>query len=79
MRVKGEARSERGLEEGRARVKMFGVPISGRGGERIMYEKLTIMNLQSGLNWTEPNNWYHDLSTVQTHHSTGELKFNAFI
>ncbi|CDQ71054.1 unnamed protein product [Oncorhynchus mykiss] len=62
--------SERGLEEGRARVKMFGVPISGRGGERIMYEKLTIMNLQSGLNWTEPNNWYHDLSTVQTHHST---------
>uniref|UniRef100_A0A8K9XMM5 Homeobox domain-containing protein n=1 Tax=Oncorhynchus mykiss TaxID=8022 RepID=A0A8K9XMM5_ONCMY len=35
-----------------------------------MYEKLTIMNLQSGLNWTEPNNWYHDLSTVQTHHST---------
>ncbi|KAM9561818.1 uncharacterized protein ACWYII_025564 [Salvelinus alpinus] len=41
-----------------------------RGGERIMYEKLTIMNLQSGLNWTEPNNWYHDLTTVQTQHST---------
>ncbi|CAB1312063.1 unnamed protein product, partial [Coregonus sp. 'balchen'] len=40
------------------------------GGERIMYEKLTIMNLQSGLNWTEPNNWYHDLTTVQTQHST---------
>ncbi|XP_041740698.1 paired box protein Pax-6-like [Coregonus clupeaformis] len=35
-----------------------------------MYEKLTIMNLQSGLNWTEPNNWYHDLTTVQTQHST---------
>uniref|UniRef100_A0A8C7GFJ8 Homeobox domain-containing protein n=1 Tax=Oncorhynchus kisutch TaxID=8019 RepID=A0A8C7GFJ8_ONCKI len=35
-----------------------------------MYEKLTILNLQSGLNWTEPNNWYHDLSTVQTQHST---------
>ncbi|XP_055777023.1 paired box protein Pax-6-like isoform X2 [Salvelinus fontinalis] len=49
---------------------MFGVPISGREGEHIMYEKLTIMNLQSGLNWTEPNNWYHDLTTVQTQHST---------
>eukprot|EP00063_Salmo_salar_P039938 XP_014014773.1 PREDICTED: paired box protein Pax-6-like [Salmo salar] len=34
-----------------------------------MYEKLTIMNLQSGLNWTEPNNWYHDLTTVQAKHS----------
>lgn len=44
-----------------------------------MYEKLTIMNLQSGLNWTEPNNWYHDLTTVQAKHSKGELKFNAFI
>uniref|UniRef100_A0A8C6UI10 Paired box protein Pax-6 n=1 Tax=Neogobius melanostomus TaxID=47308 RepID=A0A8C6UI10_9GOBI len=25
-----------------------------------MYEKLTMLNLQSGSNWSGPNNWYHD-------------------
>lgn len=34
-----------------------------------MYEKLTMLNLQSGSNWTGPNNWYHDPASVQTQHS----------
>uniref|UniRef100_A0A3Q3VL21 Paired box protein Pax-6 n=1 Tax=Mola mola TaxID=94237 RepID=A0A3Q3VL21_MOLML len=38
-----------------------------------MYEKLTMLNLQSSSNWTGPNNWYHDPTGVQTQHSTGEL------
>uniref|UniRef100_A0A3B4X9B1 Paired box protein Pax-6 n=1 Tax=Seriola lalandi dorsalis TaxID=1841481 RepID=A0A3B4X9B1_SERLL len=36
-----------------------------------MYEKLTMLNLQSGSNWSGPNNWYHDPTGVQTQHSTG--------
>uniref|UniRef100_A0A673CVY7 Paired box protein Pax-6 n=1 Tax=Sphaeramia orbicularis TaxID=375764 RepID=A0A673CVY7_9TELE len=28
-----------------------------------MYEKLTMLNLQSGSNWSGPNNWYHDPTT----------------
>lgn len=40
-----------------------------------MYEKLTMLNLQSGSNWSGPNNWYHDPTGVQTQHSTGEWKF----
>lgn len=39
-----------------------------------MYEKLTMLNLQSGSNWSGPNNWYHDPTGVQTQHSTGERK-----
>lgn len=39
-----------------------------------MYEKLTMLNLQSGANWSGPNNWYHDPTGVQTQHNTGELK-----
>ncbi|XP_070783335.1 matrix metalloproteinase-25 isoform X1 [Enoplosus armatus] len=35
-----------------------------------MYEKLTMLNLQSGSNWSGPNNWYHDPTGVQTQHST---------
>ncbi|XP_029382874.1 paired box 10 isoform X1 [Echeneis naucrates] len=37
---------------------------------RSMYEKLTMLNLQSGSNWSGPNNWYHDPTGVQTQHST---------
>lgn len=37
-----------------------------------MYEKLTMLNLQSGSNWSGPNNWYHDPTGVQTQHSAGE-------
>uniref|UniRef100_A0A3B3ZNT3 Paired box protein Pax-6 n=1 Tax=Periophthalmus magnuspinnatus TaxID=409849 RepID=A0A3B3ZNT3_9GOBI len=33
-----------------------------------MYEKLTMLNLQSGSNWSGPNNWYHDPTSVQTQH-----------
>ncbi|XP_027891397.1 paired box 10 isoform X2 [Xiphophorus couchianus] len=36
---------------------------------RSMYEKLTMLNLQSGSNWSGPNNWYHDPTGVQTQHS----------
>ena len=39
-----------------------------------MYEKLTMLNLQSGSNWSGPNNWYHDPASVQTQHSAGELR-----
>ena len=48
--------------------------ISLHGGldARSMYEKLTMLNLQSGSNWSGPNNWYHDPTGVQTQHSTGE-------
>lgn len=40
---------------------------------RSMYEKLTMLNLQSGSNWSGPNNWYHDPTGVQTQHSSGEF------
>uniref|UniRef100_A0A8C5GYW2 Paired box protein Pax-6 n=1 Tax=Gouania willdenowi TaxID=441366 RepID=A0A8C5GYW2_GOUWI len=36
-----------------------------------MYEKLTMLNLQNGSNWSGPNNWYHDPTGVQTQHSSG--------
>uniref|UniRef100_A0A3Q2UWI0 Paired box protein Pax-6 n=1 Tax=Haplochromis burtoni TaxID=8153 RepID=A0A3Q2UWI0_HAPBU len=35
-----------------------------------MYEKLTMLNLQSSSNWSGPNNWYHDPTAIQTQHST---------
>ncbi|KAM6951900.1 paired box protein Pax-6-like [Aplochiton taeniatus] len=35
-----------------------------------MYEKLTMLNLQSGSNWTGANNWYHEPASVQTQHGT---------
>lgn len=52
--------------------------ISLHGGldTRSMYEKLTMLNLQSGSNWSGPNNWYHDPTSVQTQHSTGEGKIS---
>ncbi|XP_056286197.1 paired box 10 [Pseudoliparis swirei] len=31
-----------------------------------MYEKLTMLNLQSGSNWSGPNDWYHDPPGAQT-------------
>lgn len=43
-----------------------------------MYEKLTMLNLQSGSNWSGPNNWYHDPTAIQTQHSTGERTFSVF-
>lgn len=42
-----------------------------------MYEKLTMLNLQSGSNWSGPNNWYHDPTAIQTQHSTGERTFSV--
>ncbi|CAG07585.1 unnamed protein product, partial [Tetraodon nigroviridis] len=39
-------------------------------GTRSMYEKLTMLNLQSGANWSGHNNWYHDPTGVQTQHNT---------
>ncbi|XP_056153706.1 paired box protein Pax-6-like [Lampris incognitus] len=33
-----------------------------------MYERLTMLNLQSSSNWSGPNNWYHDPAAVQTQH-----------
>ncbi|XP_029102693.1 paired box protein Pax-6-like [Scleropages formosus] len=35
-----------------------------------MYEKLTMLNLQSGSNWTEQNNWYHQPNAVPSQHNT---------
>ncbi|KAG9349978.1 hypothetical protein JZ751_026331 [Albula glossodonta] len=35
-----------------------------------MYDKLTMLNLQSGSNWTGPNNWYHQPNAVPPQHST---------
>lgn len=48
------------------------VALHGGLDARSMYEKLTMLNLQSGSNWSGPNNWYHDPTGVQTQHSTGE-------
>lgn len=50
--------------------------LSLHGGRdaRSMYEKLTMLNLQSSSNWSGPNNWYHDPTSIQTQHSTGESK-----
>uniref|UniRef100_A0A3Q3K339 Paired box protein Pax-6 n=1 Tax=Monopterus albus TaxID=43700 RepID=A0A3Q3K339_MONAL len=31
-----------------------------------MYEKLTMLNLQSGSNWSGPNSWYHDHTGLRT-------------
>ncbi|XP_046906723.1 paired box protein Pax-6-like [Hypomesus transpacificus] len=31
-----------------------------------MYEKLTMLNLQSGSNWSGHNNWYHEPSATQS-------------
>lgn len=42
-----------------------------------MYEKLTMLNLQSSSNWSGPNNWYHDPTAIQTQHSTGERTFSV--
>lgn len=55
--------------------------ISLHGGldTRSMYEKLTMLNLQSGSNWSGPNNWYHDPTGVQTQHSTGEGTFSTHV
>ncbi|XP_069048095.1 paired box 10 isoform X2 [Lepisosteus oculatus] len=34
-----------------------------------MYEKLAMINLQSGSNWSGPTSWYHQDSTVPTQHT----------
>lgn len=49
-------------------------PLHGGRDTRSMYEKLTMLNLQSSSNWSGPNNWYHDPTGIQTQHSTGERK-----
>ncbi|KAI5609736.1 paired box protein Pax-6 [Silurus asotus] len=36
----------------------------------MMYETLTMLNLQSSSNWNMPNDWYHQQNTTGTHHST---------
>lgn len=48
--------------------------LHGGRDARSMYEKLTMLNLQSSSNWSGPNNWYHDPTGIQTQHSTGENK-----
>ncbi|XP_048868906.1 paired box 10 isoform X2 [Brienomyrus brachyistius] len=35
-----------------------------------MYEKLTMLNLQSGSTWTGPNNWYHESNAMPSQHNT---------
>lgn len=52
------------------------ISLHGVLDNRSMYEKLTMLNLQSGSNWSGPNNWYHDPTGVQTQHSTGEKGIN---
>ncbi|XP_056144684.1 paired box 10 [Lampris incognitus] len=42
-----------------------------RKGSRAMCEKLTMLNLQSGTDWTAANNWYHQSSTMPLHGSEG--------
>lgn len=37
----------------------------------LMYENLTMLNLQNGSNWTGPNNWYHPADTITPQHGTG--------
>ena len=37
-----------------------------------MYEKLTMLNLQSGSNWSGHNNWYHEPSATQSQQGPGE-------
>ncbi|XP_053496573.1 paired box 10 [Ictalurus furcatus] len=34
----------------------------------MMYEKLTMLNLQSSSNWNMPNDWYHQQNSSTTHH-----------
>ncbi|XP_051959372.1 paired box protein Pax-6-like [Xyrauchen texanus] len=36
----------------------------------MMFERLTMLNLQSSSNWSGPNDWYHQEDTVPTQHST---------
>ncbi|MEQ2201361.1 hypothetical protein XENOCAPTIV_011246, partial [Xenoophorus captivus] len=59
-------------KQGRSHAEDGGSFISLHGGldAHSMYEKLTMLNLQSGSNWSGPNNWYHDPTGVQTQHST---------
>lgn len=52
------------------------ISLHGGWDARSMYEKLTMLNLQSSSNWSGPNNWYHDPTGVQTQHSTGECERN---
>ncbi|XP_043110317.1 paired box protein Pax-6-like [Puntigrus tetrazona] len=35
-----------------------------------MFERLTMLNIQSTSNWTEANDWYHQQNTVPSQHST---------
>ncbi|XP_072523168.1 paired box protein Pax-6-like [Salminus brasiliensis] len=35
-----------------------------------MYEKLTMLNLQSSSNWNGPSDWYHQQNPVPTQHNT---------
>lgn len=74
---KGKERERRGgkgdSEQGRTRTEQDSfICLHGGLDTRSMYEKLTMLNLQSGSNWSGPNNWYHDPTSVQTQHSTGE-------
>ncbi|KAG9267410.1 paired box protein Pax-6-like [Astyanax mexicanus] len=36
----------------------------------MMYEKLTMLNLQSSSNWNGPSDWYHQQNPVPAQHST---------
>ena len=77
-RIGGLREGERGAKgdgkQGRTRTGQdcFYFSLHGGSDTRSMYEKLTMLNLQSGSNWSGPNNWYHDPTGVQTQHSTGE-------
>ncbi|KAG5279967.1 hypothetical protein AALO_G00083500 [Alosa alosa] len=35
-----------------------------------MYDNLTMLNLQSGSNWTGPTNWYHQPNAITSQHGT---------
>ncbi|XP_066520721.1 paired box protein Pax-6-like isoform X2 [Hoplias malabaricus] len=37
-----------------------------------MYEKLTMLNLQSSSNWNGPSDWYHQQNPVSTQHTVSE-------
>lgn len=66
----GENRGQGSKVTGQGKVLIFF--LSG-WGLNIMYEKLTMLNLQSGSTWTGPNNWYHESNAVPSQHNTGEL------
>lgn len=36
----------------------------------LMYDNLTMLNLQNSSNWTGPNNWYHPADTIPPQHGT---------